>query len=633
MPKKSILSKSSTKSKSACFGRKRKSKKHVKKVILPVGSVRIEMLVADYSKRRISKKLKWVSVPNVDNYRNGLIVDWLNKLQKIKAIKMILIHGMQNCIRVSYAGKIPSWFSHKIVSSTPEHRINEYFIKAKRVLTCMNMRDASADPNNDWSKKGAGFLITSETANTKHFKFKEFSVLCQQCRYNGPEPMTAYQIIDMIDNTQDTFKSENVGAKWAGRNLLCSEIAETMKTYIHLVLTGTNVDSLLARCGYLTFRGVQENRQAVAAAVNGSQQSAVANAAALQQELAETKKARDGFKSERDAAIAKNIENKAMVEQLTAQSTKFEKEIKRLAAAQEAQVSAQGSAGQPRSKSAQRQTQPASSKQGPTSAEKRAKDLADAAAQETAKRAAAQGKPKSSMRNIVGAVFNGMTGAMSGRRTSAGTPPGSATSLQGGTPPQSSSSESSAGIRMSGATGASSAIDNNSPVGDRNASTGSTGSTGSTDPNAMMTGDQLNQSERTTAAGVSDILNLQNPPGNRMNTPGTTKYGRSLASMTGFVRPFSMSPNEAYTGMTRSMYNSHVNSRTGLPVGLRNTNLAQANNYYGSYRLGEAQFGRNLSTPRKAPKKASKKVTKKSPKKVTKKKAAKDSGFGRPFFF
>ena len=78
-------------------------------------------------------------------------------------------------------------------------------------------------------------------------------------------------------------------------------------------------------------------------------------------------------------------------------------------------------------------------------------------------------------------------------------------------------------------------------------------------------------------------------------------WSATTTPMIGFVRPFRSSAMEQYTGMTPRMYRRHIGSRTGTPMGVSRPNLARANDYYGSWRLGERlnpmnRFGRRRAS-------------------------------------
>jgi hypothetical protein len=63
-------------------------------------------------------------------------------------------------------------------------------------------------------------------------------------------------------------------------------------------------------------------------------------------------------------------------------------------------------------------------------------------------------------------------------------------------------------------------------------------------------------------------------------------WSATTAPMMGFVKPYNMSMAEQITGMTDKNYLKHISSRTATPVNGPPVNVAQANNYYGTYGLG-----------------------------------------------
>lgn len=120
-----------------------------------------------------------------------------------------------------------------------------------------------------------------------------------------------------------------------------------------------------------------------------------------------------------------------------------------------------------------------------------------------------------------------------------------------------------------------------------------------------------------------------------------SKFGRSptLSQMQGYVNPSRMSSMERYTGMTPSRYRQHIGSPTGVIGGGGALPLSQANDYYGGYRLGErlgSSYGRRGGSDifPKVPKKTRKRK-RSAGKKSTKKKRKtrrKSSNFGKFFF-
>ena len=274
-----------TKSTELSFGRKKTTKKEVG----TPGDVKIMMCVRDFSGKKIGAP-KWVRLPHMKNLEIDLVKQWYIRLQKARALKLVFIHGIQTCIRVCYGNKIPNWFKQKVVSSTSEKIIKDYFTKALRILMCMRLHE----PN------GAGFLLTNSSAakatNFSQLQFKKFPTLSSSCRYFGQEPKTIFEIIDLIDQNitkpsngsfQWDTKEYHTGKTWdysiAGwqekgtgefkqRQILCKEVATAMKELFWMILRGAPVDVLLYG-GYMSVNELIQQVRAHQATLENKQKT------------------------------------------------------------------------------------------------------------------------------------------------------------------------------------------------------------------------------------------------------------------------------------------------------------------------------------------------------------------------
>ena len=204
-----------------------------------VGDVKIMMCVSDFSGRKI-KKPKWVRLPGMKDLEYDLIEKWYWKMMKQRAIKLVFIHGMQTCVRLTYLDKIPSWFNQKITSNTPEKTVNDYFAKAKRILNCMKRAP----------REEAGYLLTQATYGSEkrsQFKFKNYTTLANECKYYDDEYKSVYQIIGAINytNAQPHTILNKEGGWMQDDELLCTDVKRVMVELMELVLKNREVDVLL----------------------------------------------------------------------------------------------------------------------------------------------------------------------------------------------------------------------------------------------------------------------------------------------------------------------------------------------------------------------------------------------------
>lgn len=611
MPKKSSLKCK----KSSCFGRKRKSSSKNDKKAVP-GEIRIMMCVQDFSSRKIRKHPTWVRVPGVRSLEVDLIKQWYIKMQKARAIKIVFIHGMQNCIRVSYLDKIPTWFSHKITASSSDLQVNDYFNKAKRILTCMNYRDASAADadGGDWSVRGAGFLLTDKSANSEkrsQLKFKKYEDLIRECRYYGPQPRSVFHILDMINNNVDS-----IGNKAATKHLLCKEVVAVMKDQIELIMMGYPLE-VLKHGGYINVAMAKAVAAGLPALVHSTGASGATpssdNVAAATHELVQ-----ENTNLQKEVKTAQQQAEAAQQQAEAAKrtSTSLQKEVKRLSMYR-GNVNEEKCFLEHKDRNGNVVEQIEISVQDLKSVAQlmfianyetmNIDQLCTAVGEEFQRK-----HPKEKMSHILE--------QMPFLQMFATQPP----------------SSTSASVRSSG---------------------GSAASSSASVAVAKSSATQSAKSRTELGAGAEsgkDAIKAGKLAGTSFGRITGRGWSSGTTPMVGFVRPFRSTPMEAYTGMTPKMYASHINARTGTPAGPNNMGLAKANDYYGSYNLGKHMnftnsFGRKYADsdsdsdsedekPKKrkavAKKATKKKATKKSAStSFGKKKKRTSSSFGKSFFF
>lgn len=166
----------------------RKKRKSVSKGVLP-GKVELRMCISP----GIGKKLKWVKVPCVGSLRELGTVDvdedltksfvrsWYLKLRKAKALKIAFIVFMQRCVALSYFDRLPTWFGKKIRYKTSDITVQDYYLKAKRILAAYLLYKHDGI---DGNFETAGHLATRKcvrkiNALTAYPKFKALEVYRQ----------------------------------------------------------------------------------------------------------------------------------------------------------------------------------------------------------------------------------------------------------------------------------------------------------------------------------------------------------------------------------------------------------------------------------------------------------------------
>ena len=180
----------STNSKST-FGRRKSSASKVSKHI-PM-DVEIKMYFKDPF--RGGSKAHWVVIPGLEKLKFGLAKQWYKRLILERFIKLIVIHGIQSCVRVCYRGIIPSWFSSRISYTSSDATLDEYWQRAKRIVACFRL----------FEPEDSGFLLTDKsllTAKTIHqLKFRTPEDLASECRYREPIYDNVFSLLGLIEST------------------------------------------------------------------------------------------------------------------------------------------------------------------------------------------------------------------------------------------------------------------------------------------------------------------------------------------------------------------------------------------------------------------------------------------------
>lgn len=227
--RKKISRKGSKKQVKSAFGRKRRSTKSesINKYI-PM-DVSIKMYFKDPFRK--SAKAHWVSIPGLEKLKIELGQQWYKRLILERFIKLIVIHGIQSCVRACYYGQIPSWFKQRLTYSSNDKVVDDYWTKAKRVIACFRL----------FSVEDAGFLLTDRsilTAKTvNQLKFRSPEDISSECRFRSPIYNDVYSLLGMIEANIGNASSSVNGAL-SESQMNCKQIVGRMKEMIEKLLSG-----------------------------------------------------------------------------------------------------------------------------------------------------------------------------------------------------------------------------------------------------------------------------------------------------------------------------------------------------------------------------------------------------------
>jgi hypothetical protein len=180
--------------KKSSFGRRKSTTSKVSKNILM--DVEIKMYFKDPF--RTSSKSQWVTIPGMEMLKYNIAKQWYKRLILERFIKLIVIHGIQTCVRVCYGGQIPSWYRSRLGYTSSESTLNEYWSRTKRIVACFRL----------FSTEDAGFLLTDKsvlTAKTvNQLKFRTPEDLASECRFRDPVYSNVFSLLGLIDSNIGT---------------------------------------------------------------------------------------------------------------------------------------------------------------------------------------------------------------------------------------------------------------------------------------------------------------------------------------------------------------------------------------------------------------------------------------------
>lgn len=175
---------------------------------------------------------QWVKIPGMELAKFNMAKQWYTRLILERFAKLIIIQGIQQCVKVCYLGKIPGWYSSRIMYNSKDSTFEDYWSKTKRIITCFRLFD----------KADAGFLLTEESMrnakNPSQFKFRSINDLASECRFREPVFDSVFGLLDMIgqDLTGDATITMGGNNVFRENQMQCGSIIERMRDMIRAVI-------------------------------------------------------------------------------------------------------------------------------------------------------------------------------------------------------------------------------------------------------------------------------------------------------------------------------------------------------------------------------------------------------------
>lgn len=542
------------------FGRPKKSKKITSKHV-PM-EVSIKMYMKDPLRPNVPGK--WVSIPGLVDTRMEIAQHWYRRLAMERLVKLVVIHGIQTCVRVCYKGQAPKWFSKVIHYTTSDKEFNDYWGKAKRIIACMKLFD----------KKYAGFLLTERslqhTTDINKLEFRSVEDLASECRYRDDMFNSVWDLLGLVEKSLGDKSPINTAE--LDEHMLCTGIFEMMKNLINAFLQGDEsaISAVMKSYG-LNDRsiGAFSAMEALLMSYYTGKYDTGAKQAPLRS-LKVSKLPTAIRRISRKISAPEPVTPEPLSEPTVPwRPTQFPEPVVRtrqdsLTADKDGILyDKAGNIVHPRDVHPDTMVTTHDGKRMPFS------------------------RFLAWLSTLIGSINKGMHNISNN-------------------------------------------ITHAAPISSiRNAISRITSKVKKPAAKPLSVDDD--DDGDTLEKILADAKDLQR------RTDFGSAWSATTTPMVGFVKPYRISAMESYTGMTPRAYRKHIMSKTGSPNGPSNTPLAKANDYYGSYRLGEkinptAAFGLKGDASKAMKLKHSKKVSKKSPKKTTKKTTKKTSEFGNFFF-
>jgi hypothetical protein len=160
-----------------------------------------------------------------------LIQHWYGRFEAEKLIKVLVVHGMQTCIRINYLGQLPNWFNKKVKVTDSAKHVDEYFSIAQNLAATMRLGESDMaglllDPRRvDPSKK-----LTSND-------FVSYSVVkARSAFFPGMFP-SVFDMLNMVESNVTSTPSTQPGEEF-GKGIHCQAVFDILKEKIHDILAG-----------------------------------------------------------------------------------------------------------------------------------------------------------------------------------------------------------------------------------------------------------------------------------------------------------------------------------------------------------------------------------------------------------
>lgn len=221
------------------FGRRKKTTGSKKKVVSK--NIPMDVKIQVYFKDPFSRKTKetWVEIPGMEQLKYNIAKQWYSRLILEKAVKIIVIHAVQNCIRACYMGLVPPWFKQSMGTNVSDEAIEKYWRLTKRIIVCFRL----------FKSNNAGFLFTEQsllTAKTlNQLKFRDPSDLATECRFREPIYDNVYSLLGLLEDDIGKASGMSVGGVFNENGnqdnvnrMHCSQIIQIAKTMITQLFRG-----------------------------------------------------------------------------------------------------------------------------------------------------------------------------------------------------------------------------------------------------------------------------------------------------------------------------------------------------------------------------------------------------------
>jgi hypothetical protein len=190
--------------------------------------VKIMMCVRDPFVK--NSKPTWRTLPGMADLEIELIKQWYNRFEMEKLIKVLIVHGIQVCVKANYGGKLPSWFSRNVNVSNSSKKVDDYFRMAQHIVAAMKLGGNNM----------AGLMLKQTKNSFKPISSKDFvtySVVKARSAFSPGMFPTVWDMLDMkesnVTSTPNTTPGDNFGA-----DTYCTEVFQTLREVIGDVLKG-----------------------------------------------------------------------------------------------------------------------------------------------------------------------------------------------------------------------------------------------------------------------------------------------------------------------------------------------------------------------------------------------------------